>query len=83
MEINELEAKIKRDRKIDLSRKMTASNILNELARATVKETSLINDEVYREKIQRLQIEVRIYFTLQYLRQSVLIRINITTYTVG
>ena len=83
MEINELEAKIKRDRKIDLSRKMTASNILNELARATVKETSLINDEVYREKIQRLQIEVRIYFTLQYLRQSVLIRINITTYIVG
>ena len=69
MEINELEAKIKRDRKIDLSRKMTASNILNELARATAKETSLINDEVYREKIQRLQIEVRIHFTLQYLRQ--------------
>ena len=69
MEINELEAKIKRDRKIDLSRKMTASNILNELARATAKETSLINDEVYREKIQRLQIEVRIHFTLQYLLQ--------------
>ena len=64
MEISELEAKIKRDRKIDLSRKMSASSILNELAHATVKESLLMNDEVHKEQIRRLQVEVRIYSNL-------------------
>ena len=64
MEIRELEAKIARDRNIDLSRKMSSTDILNELAMASVKESLLINEEAYKEQIQLLQVEVSVFLIL-------------------
>ena len=61
MEIRELEAKIARDRNIDLSRKISSTDILNELAIASVKESLLINEEAYKEQIQLLQVEVSVF----------------------
>ena len=61
MEIRELEAKIARDRNIDLSRKISSTDIFNELAIASVKESLLINEEAYKEQIQLYQVEVSVF----------------------